>query len=120
MLRTTILPAIPAKHHFKIGEVSELLGVEPHVLRYWETEFKALAPDKTETKQRIYSKKDVELLLLIKELLYEEGYTIAGAKRRLKELSRQGIRSVDLYKPTLAELKQLVYELKTLVEEESY
>ncbi len=79
-------PSIPEKPYFKIGEVARLAGVEPYVLRYWETEFKAIKPEKTRSNQRMYRRRDVETVLAIKKLLYEEGYRIDGAKRRLREL----------------------------------
>jgi len=75
--------AIPEKLFFKIGEVCELAGVQAHVLRYWESEFTMLAPQKNRAGQRVYRKRDVEIALRIKELLYEDQYTIAGAKKRL-------------------------------------
>ena len=75
--------SLPDKIYFKIGEVAEIVGVEPYVLRYWETEFPALKPSKSRSQQRMYRKRDVELLLKIKKLLYEDMYTIAGAKRQL-------------------------------------
>jgi DNA-binding transcriptional MerR regulator len=81
--------AIPEKQYFKIGEVSEILNVEPYVLRYWESEFKILKPTRTRARQRLYHKKDLELLLEIKHLLYDEKFTIAGAKKRLQEMRRQ-------------------------------
>jgi DNA-binding transcriptional MerR regulator len=74
---------IPEKLFFKIGEVCELAGVQAHVLRYWESEFSMLAPQKNRAGQRVYRKRDVEMALRIKELLYEDQYTIAGAKKRL-------------------------------------
>jgi DNA-binding transcriptional MerR regulator len=76
-------PEIPDKLYFKIGEVSELLGVEPYVLRYWETEFTVLSPKKSGTGHRLYRRKDVELLLRIKHLLYEKKFTIEGARQLL-------------------------------------
>src|SRR5271156_2318731 len=76
-------PEIPDKLYFRIGEVSDLLGVEPYVLRYWETEFPALAPKKSGTGHRLYRRKDVELLLKIKHLLYDKRYTIEGARQSL-------------------------------------
>src|SRR3954470_2166935 len=76
-------PEIPDKLYFKIGEVSELLGVEPYVLRYWETEFSVLSPKKSGTGHRLYRRKDVELLLRIKHLLYEKRFTIEGARQSL-------------------------------------
>jgi DNA-binding transcriptional MerR regulator len=77
--------ALPNKLYFRIGEVAKILGVKPYVLRYWETEFSVLKPGKTPSRHRLYRKRDVETLLEIKRLLYEEGFTIAGAKKRIKE-----------------------------------
>ena len=82
--------AIPEKLFFKIGEVCELAGVQAHVLRYWETEFPMLAPQKNRAGQRTYRRRDVEMALRIKELLYDEQYTIAGAKKKLANELRTG------------------------------
>jgi DNA-binding transcriptional MerR regulator len=82
--------AIPEKLFFKIGEVCELAGVQAHVLRYWESEFTMLAPQKNRAGQRVYRKRDVEIALRIKELLYDDQYTIAGAKKRLANDLRAG------------------------------
>jgi|GEM_PF-154223 DNA-binding transcriptional MerR regulator len=82
--------AIPEKLFFKIGEVCDLAGVQAHVLRYWESEFPMLAPQKNRAGQRVYRKRDVEMALRIKELLYEDQYTIAGAKKRLTNDLRGG------------------------------
>jgi DNA-binding transcriptional MerR regulator len=76
--------AIPNKLFFKIGEVCEITDTQPYVLRYWESEFPALAPAKNSSGQRIYRRKDIETVLRIKQLLYDEGFTIAGAKKRLE------------------------------------
>src|SRR5262252_4409936 len=81
-------PEIPDKLYFKIGEVSELLGVEPYVLRYWESEFPVLSPKKSGTGHRLYRRKDVELLLRIKHLLYEKRFTIEGARQTLHSEAR--------------------------------
>lgn len=81
---TAAAPEIPDKLYFKIGEVSNLLTVEPYVLRFWETEFPKLAPKKTDKGQRMYRRKDVELLLQIKHLLYEKKFTIEGARQFLQ------------------------------------
>jgi DNA-binding transcriptional MerR regulator len=81
-------PEIPDKLYFKIGEVSDLLGVEPYVLRYWETEFATLSPKKSGTGHRLYRRKDVELLLRIKHLLYDRKFTIEGARQSLHEEMR--------------------------------
>lgn len=75
---------LPDKLYFKIGEVSELLGVKPHVLRYWESEFAPLRPGKSRSLQRLYQRKDIELLVRVKDLLYRQGFTIAGAKKQLR------------------------------------
>src|SRR5258708_32510597 len=82
--------AIPEKLFFKIGEVCELAGVQAHVLRYWESEFPMLAPQKNRAGQRVYRKRDVEMALRVKALLYEDQYTIAGAKKRLANEVRAG------------------------------
>ncbi len=82
------MPAIPNKLYFRIGEVSDLVGVKPYVLRYWESEFTDIKPSKSKSGQRLYKRRDVELLLKIKELLYEERFTINGARKRLKDFSR--------------------------------
>jgi DNA-binding transcriptional MerR regulator len=76
---------LPNKLYFRIGEVAKIVGVKPYVLRYWETEFTILRPGKTPSHHRLYRRRDVETLLEIKKLLYEEGFTIAGAKKKLKD-----------------------------------
>lgn len=92
-------PEIPDKLYFRIGEVAALLSVEPYVLRYWETEFRTLAPKKSGTGHRLYRRKDVELLLRIKHLLYEKRYTIEGARQSLQNDPKES-------KPKTAERKQ--------------
>ncbi len=114
--------AIPDKQFFKIGEVADLVGVKAHVLRYWESEFGGLRPMKTRGAHRMYRRADVELAALIRRLLYEEGYTIPGAKRRIRELRGersegaaldvQAVREVSLR----AELLQLRAELQRLLD----
>src|SRR6202140_2463623 len=90
-------PEIPDKLYFKIGEVSELLGVEPYVLRYWETEFPVLSPKKSGTGHRLYRRKDVELLLKLKHLLYDKRYTIEGARQSLhNEAKTSKVKTTDL------------------------
>lgn len=74
------------KRYYRIGEVSKRTEVKPYVLRYWENEFRWMAPTKSRSKQRLYRQKDIEVIQLIKRLLYEERYTIAGARRKLREL----------------------------------
>jgi DNA-binding transcriptional MerR regulator len=117
------LPAIPAKRYFTIGEVSELCGVKPHVLRYWEQEFTQLRPVKRRGNRRYYQHHEVLLIRRIRELLYEQGFTISGARNRLDEsLSASPVRSVsstssargpDARGVNLASLKQ---ELKSVIE----
>jgi len=81
---------IVKKAYYSIGDVCELTGLKPHVLRYWETQFAALRPMKNQAGNRVYRPKEVELIHLLKRLLYEEGYTIAGADRKIKEVRRAG------------------------------
>ena len=87
---------IPDKLYFKIGEVSEITGVKPHVLRYWESEFSVFSPGKSRKKQRLYQKKDIELVLRIKDLLYKQGFTIAGARKKLRESPKDKSGQPDL------------------------
>ena len=86
------LPPIPAKRYFTIGEVSELCGVKPHVLRYWEQEFTQLKPVKRRGNRRYYQHHEVLLIRRIRELLYEQGFTISGARNRLDESQSSGVR----------------------------
>jgi DNA-binding transcriptional MerR regulator len=79
--------SLPPKLFFRIGEVAGLVGVEPHVLRYWEREFRSIRPTKSAKGQRVYSRRDVENLMRVRELLYLEGFTIAGAKKKLRSLA---------------------------------
>ena len=108
---------IPDKLYFRISEVSKLTALEPYVLRYWESEFKLIKPLRTKSRHRLYRRKDLEILFEIKKLLYEEQYTIAGAKKRLEEIAREEKRDLEVnsdendYKKilhaTLKELKAL-------------
>lgn len=116
-------PEIPDKLYFKIGEVSEILGVEPYVLRYWESEFPQLTPKKSGTGHRLYRRKDVELLLRIKHLLYDKRFTIEGARQSLHSAARAGktrspkrvqqeLFSEDLLPEIRRELTQILQLLK--------
>jgi len=87
------LPAIPAKRYFTIGEVSELCGVKPHVLRYWEQEFTQLKPVKRRGNRRYYQHHEVLLIRRIRQLLYEEGFTISGARHRLDQAVEQATKA---------------------------
>jgi DNA-binding transcriptional MerR regulator len=78
--------AIPEKRYYRIGEVSKITGVKAYVLRYWESEFRWMAPQKSQSKQRLYRRRDIEMILLIKKLLYGQRYTIAGARKKLREM----------------------------------
>lgn len=92
------LPEIPRKRYFAIGEVSELCDVKPHVLRYWEQEFPQLKPVKRRGNRRYYQQDDVQMVRRIRSLLYEQGFTIGGARQRLKEMPRNGhdgVRSIS-------------------------
>ena len=86
-----VLPDIPRKRYFAIGEVSELCDVKPHVLRYWEQEFPQLKPVKRRGNRRYYQHEDVQMVRRIRSLLYEQGFTIGGARQRLKEMPRAGL-----------------------------
>ena len=93
--------APPVKLYYRIGEVAELVGVEPHVLRYWESEFPTIRPQKSRSGQRVYSRRDVEKLLRVKDLLYAQRFTIAGARQRLRGPSNE-TGSVDASTQTAA------------------
>lgn len=86
---------LPPKLFFRIGEVAGLVGVEPHVLRYWEREFRSIRPTKSAKGQRVYSRKDVENLLRVRDLLYRDGFTIAGAKKKLQRPVATGMGQVE-------------------------
>jgi DNA-binding transcriptional MerR regulator len=115
--------AIPDKPFFKIGEAARLCAVKPYVLRYWETEFRSLRPQKTRSRQRLYRRADVEQLLRIRDLLYEQRFTIEGARTRLRELGHDEASPLpplpppDVNLETMRKIKQAVIELIALVEE---
>ena len=98
------VPEIPDKFYFKIGEVSSLLGVKPYVVRFWESEFD-MTPAKNRSKHRVYKRNEVETLLEIKKLLYDDRFTIEGAQKKLKERMKEKSRQLDL---NLQERKQRV------------
>ena len=112
-------PEIPNKLYFRIGEVSRLLGVEPHVLRYWETEFAALKPKKGGTGQRLYRRKDVETALEIKRLLYDRRYTIEGARKHLETRPAapppKPTRQAELFDPVRGMLEDARKELRDIL-----
>jgi len=102
------LPAIPAKRYFTIGEVSELCGVKPHVLRYWEQEFPQLKPVKRRGNRRYYQRQDVIIIRQIRGLLYEQGFTIGGARQRL---------SGDSAREDLNHSQQVIHQVRVELEE---
>lgn len=104
----------PVKLYYRIGEVADAVGVQPHVLRYWESEFGTIRPQKSSKGQRVYSHKDLEKLLRVKELLHSEGYTIAGAKKRL----RQGPDMAERQRQSLQRIRSELGELKSEILEE--
>ncbi|MEY4597463.1 MAG: hypothetical protein RLZZ445_260 [Pseudomonadota bacterium] len=115
------LPPIPAKRYFTIGEVSQLCGVKPHVLRYWEQEFTQLRPVKRRGNRRYYQHHEVLLIRRIRELLYDQGFTISGARNRLDELANEPARSARAPaaaaaapKPALTQLRQ---DLKNIIDQ---
>ena len=107
------LPPIPAKRYFTIGEVSELCGVKPHVLRYWEQEFTQLKPVKRRGNRRYYQHHEVLLIRRIRELLYDQGFTISGARNRLDELVSEPGRGSRGPRGNLAMLRK---EIKSVIE----
>jgi DNA-binding transcriptional MerR regulator len=108
-------PEIPDKLYFRIGEVAKLAGIKPYVLRFWESEFSGLGPKKSGTGQRLYRRKDVELVLEIKRLLYEERFTIEGARKILESRRRAGPPPADpaaIY----SEIRRGLSEILTILE----
>jgi len=111
------LPPIPAKRYFTIGEVSELCGVKPHVLRYWEQEFTQLKPVKRRGNRRYYQHHEVLLIRRIRDLLYEQGFTISGARNRLDEgVSSSGRALAARGEPGKVDLGAIKSELKSIIE----
>ena len=108
------LPPIPGKRYYTIGEVSELCSVKPHVLRYWEQEFPQLAPVKRRGNRRYYQHQDVLMIRQIRSLLYEQGYTIGGARQRMSgdEAKEDSLQSKQLIRQMLTELEELAKLLK--------
>ena len=111
---STDLPPIPGKRYFTIGEVSELCAVKPHVLRYWEQEFPQLKPVKRRGNRRYYQRHDVIMIRQIRNLLYEQGFTIGGARQRLSgEIAREDeTKSHQIVKQVLLELEEVMEILK--------
>ncbi len=116
------MDAIPDKMGFKIGEVAEYFGVKQYVLRYWETEFEMLRPRKSKNNQRVYSRKDVETAMMIKKLLYEDRFSIEGARSALRQLKTQvkeerNIKAIAQSQETaVTKLRGLVNEIRRIRE----
>jgi DNA-binding transcriptional MerR regulator len=107
---------LPDKAYFRIGEVSKLLQVEPYVIRFWETEFKSVKPVRATSGHRLYRKKDVEALILIRKLLYEERFTISGAKQFLSRASREEtLGDTEMDRQRLAEIKKVLTGIRELI-----
>jgi DNA-binding transcriptional MerR regulator len=102
----------PVKLYYRIGEVADIVGVEPHVLRYWESEFRSIRPQKSNKGRRVYTRRDVEKLLDVKELLYNQGFTIAGARKRLREKGLEPRPPDDPTTRAAAELRQTLVEIR--------
>jgi DNA-binding transcriptional MerR regulator len=101
------------KLYFRIGEVAQALGVETHVLRYWETEFRSIRPQKSKRGQRVYSRRDVETLARVKELLYDRGFTIAGARRQLRDGGIEPREPSDPTARNAAKMRTTLLELRS-------
>jgi len=110
------LPPIPAKRYFTIGEVSELCGVKPHVLRYWEQEFTQLKPVKRRGNRRYYQHHEVLLIRRIRDLLYDQGFTISGARNRLDEIVTEPAKNNHAAAANKANLATLRKEIKTVLD----
>ena len=109
------LPPIPAKRYFTIGEVSELCGVKPHVLRYWEQEFTQLKPVKRRGNRRYYQHHEVLLIRRIRELLYEQGFTISGARNKLDARALTELNQPQSQEPAVADLSRVRQELEHIL-----
>ena len=113
---------IPEKLYFKIGEVAKLTRVKPYVLRYWESEFRIISPKKSLAKQRVYTKRDIHLILDIKRLLYKEKFTLEGAKKRIKEIQAEAAKQLDLpfsdkkYQGALKSIKKELSAIRKLLD----
>ena len=120
-----VLQALSEKTYYRIGEVAKITRIKPYVLRFWETEFNVISPSKSRSKQRMYRKKDIETILLIKHLLYKEGFTIKGARRRLVELGRierdssAALESGGVGAEELGEIRLELEQLRNLLDAEA-
>jgi len=108
--------SIPDKEYFRIGEVSKILDVDPYVVRFWESEFKSIKPIRTKSYQRLYRRKDLEELLIIKNLLYSDKFTISGAKRQLLKMKRGETQpDRDSMQEKFAEIKKELLQIRKMI-----
>ena len=118
-----LMAQVPDRMGFKIGEVSEMLGLKNHILRYWENEFPALKPQKAQNNQRMYTRKEIEKILLVRKLLYVDRFSISGAKRALRDwqkgASKSSRKSVnkERYLKLGAEIKMLIEKIRAVKSE---
>ncbi|OGQ55063.1 MAG: hypothetical protein A3J24_10010 [Deltaproteobacteria bacterium RIFCSPLOWO2_02_FULL_53_8] len=116
-----MITQIPEKLYFKIGEVARISRVKPHVLRYWETEFKIISPKKSLTKQRVYTRRDIEIIIEIKRLLYKEKYTLEGAKKKIAEFKTPPVNQLNFafnderLQKTISSIKDDLCSIKELL-----
>jgi len=104
--------AIPLKLYYRIGEVAEIVGVEPHVLRYWETEFRSIRPQKSRSGQRVYSRRDVDKLIKVRDLLYSQGFTIAGARKQLQQSGHEPTPSAEPAQAAARAMRESLLQLR--------
>ncbi len=107
--------SIPDKEYFRIGEVSKILDVDTYVIRFWESEFKSIRPIRTKTYQRLYRRKDLEELLVIKDLLYADKFTISGAKKQLLKMKSGSQEGRDAVQEKFIEIKKGLLQLKEML-----
>jgi len=108
--------SIPDKSYFRIGEVSKLLNVQPYVIRYWESEFKTVRPIRTRSDQRLYRRRDVEELLVIRKLLYREKFTINGARKQLRKIRGEETEpALSGYEEILGQIERGLRQIRDLV-----
>jgi DNA-binding transcriptional MerR regulator len=107
--------SIPDKTYFRIGEVSKILGVEPYVIRYWESEFKSVKPIRTKSDHRLYRRQDVQELITIRNLLYEDKFTIDGAKKQLHRIRDEIIHEDKNYRQILEDVKSVLKQIRKII-----
>ena len=106
---------IPEKRYYRIGEVSAITGLEPYVLRYWETEFPSIKPARSRSGQRLYKRRDIEIILQVKDLLYQKKFTIAGARRYLQQCRKESRPADDGQSLTLEQLRAELVAIRDML-----